>query len=66
VKSRFETTPVPFDLSKAQGVPTRMLLLPRQPHGPTEPKMMLKIMQTNLEWFEKYLNPPAAGKTVAN
>ena len=40
---------------KAQGVPTRMLVLPRQPHGPTEPKMQLAAMQANLDWFEKYL-----------
>ena len=40
---------------RAQGVPTRMLVLPRQPHGPTEPRMLLAAMQANLEWFEKYL-----------
>ena len=44
---------------KEQGVPTRMLVLPRQPHGPTEPKMQLAAMKANLEWFEKYLG----GKT---
>jgi dipeptidyl aminopeptidase/acylaminoacyl peptidase len=32
-----------------------MLVMPRQAHGPTEPKMMLKIMQTNVEWFDRYL-----------
>jgi dipeptidyl aminopeptidase/acylaminoacyl peptidase len=32
-----------------------MIVLPRQPHGPTEPKMILKVMQSNLEWFDKYL-----------
>ncbi len=40
---------------KAQGVPTRMIVLPRQPHGPNEPKMQVAAMQTNLDWFEKYL-----------
>lgn len=40
---------------KVQGVPTRMLVLPRQPHGPTEPRMQLAAMQANLDWFEKYL-----------
>ena len=44
-----------YNALKAQGVPTRMLVLPRQPHGPTEPKMQLIAMKTNLEWFEKYL-----------
>ncbi|HEV3252309.1 MAG TPA: S9 family peptidase [Puia sp.] len=38
-----------------KGVPVRLLALPRQPHGPNEPKMVLKAAQSNLEWFEKYL-----------
>jgi len=44
-----------YNALKAQGVPTRMLVLPRQPHGPTEPKMQLVAMKANLEWFDKYL-----------
>ncbi len=44
-----------YNALKAQGVPTRMLVLPRQPHGPNEPKMQLSAMQANLEWFEKYI-----------
>ncbi len=40
---------------KSQNVPTRMIVLPRQPHGPNEPKMQLAAMQSNLDWFEKYL-----------
>jgi dipeptidyl aminopeptidase/acylaminoacyl peptidase len=44
-----------YNALKGQGVPTRMLVLPRQPHGPNEPKMQLSAMQANLEWFEKYL-----------
>lgn len=46
-----------YNAIKQQGVPVEMLVLPRQPHGPTEPRMILKIMQTNLDWFEKYLRP---------
>jgi dipeptidyl aminopeptidase/acylaminoacyl peptidase len=49
---------------KAQGVPTRMLVLPRQPHGPTEPKMQLAAMQANLDWFEKYLGDGDSVSTV--
>lgn len=44
-----------YNALKAQGIPTRMLVLPRQPHGPNEPKMQLAAMQANLEWFEKYI-----------
>ena len=42
---------------KRRNIPARLLVLPRQPHGPTEPKMVLKVMQTNVEWFEQYLKP---------
>lgn len=44
-----------YNALKVKGVPTRMLVLPRQPHGPTEPKMQMAAMKANLEWFEKYL-----------
>lgn len=44
-----------YNALKTQGVPTRMLVLPRQPHGPTEPKMQLAAMKANLEWFDKYI-----------
>ncbi|HEV8137687.1 MAG TPA: S9 family peptidase [Pyrinomonadaceae bacterium] len=46
-----------YNALRQQGVPTRMLVLPRQPHGPTEPKMQLAAMKANLEWFEKYIGP---------
>jgi len=44
-----------YNALKARGVPTRMLVLPRQPHGPNEPKMLLAAMNANFEWFEKYI-----------
>lgn len=53
-----------FNALKARGVPTRLLELPRQPHGPNEPKMMLIVMQSNLEWFEKYLGEKPATKAA--
>ena len=40
---------------KQRNVPTRLLVLPRQPHSPIEPKMSLATMKANLEWMEKYL-----------
>ena len=40
---------------KKQGFPTRIIILPRQPHGPNEPKMQMAAMQSNLDWFDKYL-----------
>jgi dipeptidyl aminopeptidase/acylaminoacyl peptidase len=44
-----------YNALKVKGVPTRMIVLPRQPHGPNEPKMQLATMKANLEWFEKYI-----------
>ncbi len=44
-----------YNALKRRNVPVRMLVLPRQPHGPTEPKMILQLMKSNLEWFQKYL-----------
>ena len=38
-----------------QGVPTRMVVYPRTPHGPREPKFLQHLMQDNLDWFDKYL-----------
>ncbi|MGI8918314.1 MAG: prolyl oligopeptidase family serine peptidase [Pyrinomonadaceae bacterium] len=45
-----------YNALKVLNVPTRMIVLPRMPHGPNEPKMVLKASQTNLEWFDKYLS----------
>jgi dipeptidyl aminopeptidase/acylaminoacyl peptidase len=44
-----------YNALKVQNVPVRMIVLPRMPHGPNEPKMVLRAKQSNLEWFEKYL-----------
>lgn len=49
-----------YNALKMQNVPTRMIVLPRQPHGPNEPKMQLAAMQSNLERFEKYLGASGA------
>ncbi len=48
-----------YNALKSQGVPTRMIVLPRQPHGPNEPKMQVAAMQANLDWFDKYLGMSA-------
>src|SRR6266508_511078 len=44
-----------YNALKQQGVPVRMLVMPRQAHGPTELKMLLKVMQTNVDWFDKMI-----------
>ena len=44
-----------YNALRRRDVPVRLLALPRQPHGPQEPRMVLKTMQTNVEWFDKYI-----------
>jgi dipeptidyl aminopeptidase/acylaminoacyl peptidase len=44
-----------YNALRRRNVPVRLLALPRQAHGLTEPGMVLKAMQTNLDWFEKYI-----------
>ena len=44
-----------YNALKQQGVETRMIVFPRQPHGLTEPRMNLKAMQSNLDWFARHL-----------
>jgi dipeptidyl aminopeptidase/acylaminoacyl peptidase len=44
-----------YNALRRRNVPVRMLAMPRQAHGPVEPTMMLKTMQTNVEWFEKHI-----------
>jgi len=55
-----------YNALKVQNVPVRMIVLPRMPHGPDEPKMVLKAKQTNLEWFEKYLGPARNASAAGN
>ena len=55
VRVPFSNAVMFYNALKRRGVPVRLLALPRQPHGPTEPKMVLKTQQTNIEWFRKYL-----------
>ncbi len=38
-----------------RGVPSEMLVLPRTPHGPREPKLLMEVSPRILEWFEKYV-----------
>lgn len=49
-----------YNALKRRGVPVRLLILPRQPHGPTEPRMILKTMQANIDWFDKHIGSQKA------
>jgi dipeptidyl aminopeptidase/acylaminoacyl peptidase len=50
-----------YSALKRQGVPTRMVVYPRQPHGLQEPRLQLDAMNRNLEWFDRWV----MGKTAA-
>lgn len=41
-----------------RGVDTEMLILPRTPHGPQEPKLLMEVTPRILSWFEKYVPEP--------
>jgi dipeptidyl aminopeptidase/acylaminoacyl peptidase len=38
-----------------RGIPTEMVILPRTPHGPTEPKLLMEVSERILRWFEFHL-----------
>jgi dipeptidyl aminopeptidase/acylaminoacyl peptidase len=44
-----------YSAIKRKGVPAEMVVYPRQPHGPQEPKMVLDIMRRNIDWVAKYI-----------
>jgi dipeptidyl aminopeptidase/acylaminoacyl peptidase len=37
-----------------KGVDTEMIVYPRTPHGPREPKFLMDVSPRILSWFEKY------------
>jgi dipeptidyl aminopeptidase/acylaminoacyl peptidase len=50
-----------YNSLKRQGVPVKMVVYPRQPHGIQEPKLMLDAMKRNLEWFDRWVLGRAEG-----
>jgi dipeptidyl aminopeptidase/acylaminoacyl peptidase len=46
------------------GVPTEMIVLPRTPHGPQEPKLQMEVSKVIMKWFDKHLRPDAARVTT--
>ncbi|MFQ5705535.1 MAG: prolyl oligopeptidase family serine peptidase [Gemmatimonadales bacterium] len=38
-----------------RGVPTEMIVYPRTPHGPREPKFVMDVSHRIMTWFSKYL-----------
>ncbi len=44
-----------YNALKRQGVTTQMVVYPRTPHGPREPKFQLDLMERHLAWMFGYL-----------
>ena len=43
-----------YNALRLRGVPSELLILPRQPHGPREPKLLRTCHEWFLRWTEKY------------
>jgi dipeptidyl aminopeptidase/acylaminoacyl peptidase len=39
---------------KRLGVDTEMIVYPRTPHGPREPRLLMDVSPRILQWFKKY------------
>ncbi|MFP3896284.1 MAG: alpha/beta fold hydrolase [Anaerolineales bacterium] len=44
-----------YNALKGQGVKVEMVIYPRQEHGPSEPRLIVDIMQRNLDWFDRWI-----------
>ncbi len=44
-----------YSAIKRKGVPAEMVVYPRQPHGPQEPKFLLDLMRRHIDWVAKYI-----------
>ncbi len=48
-----------YNALKRQGCTVKMVVYPRTPHGPQEPKLLKDIMTRNVEWFDQYVRGSA-------
>ncbi|HYV36142.1 MAG TPA: S9 family peptidase [Gemmataceae bacterium] len=44
-----------YNALKRQGVTTQMVVYPRTPHSPSEPRLLQDVMQRNVDWMAKYV-----------
>lgn len=44
-----------YNALKRQGCPTEMIVYPRTPHGPREPKFIVDIGERIIVWFNTHL-----------
>lgn len=53
-----------YNALKRQGCSVEMIVYPRQPHGPQEPKFIQDIGQRMIAWFNKQLGRNGASQTL--
>ena len=51
---------------KRRGVPTEMIVYPRTPHGPKEPKLIVDLGKRMIAWFNKHLGRKSSDTTVGS
>jgi dipeptidyl aminopeptidase/acylaminoacyl peptidase len=51
-----------YNALKRQGAEVKMVVYPRTPHSPQEPKFIEDIMQRHLDWVEKHVPAAAPGR----
>ena len=44
-----------YNALKRQGVPTEMIIYPRQGHGVTEPRLKMDVKRRSTAWFERWI-----------
>jgi dipeptidyl aminopeptidase/acylaminoacyl peptidase len=54
-----------YNALKQQGCPVQLVVYPRTPHGPQEPKFILDIGNRLLSWFEQYIRGKNGGKKTS-
>ncbi|MDZ7362535.1 MAG: S9 family peptidase [candidate division KSB1 bacterium] len=54
-----------YNALKRQGCPVQMVIYPRTPHGPQEPKFILDIGNRLLDWFEQHIRGKNGGKKTS-
>jgi dipeptidyl aminopeptidase/acylaminoacyl peptidase len=52
-----------YNALKRQGAPVKMVVYPRAPHSPQEPKFLQDIMQRHLDWVAQHV-PSAASRAA--
>lgn len=51
-----------YNALKRLGCPVQMVVYPRTPHSPQEPRLLLDVMQRNVAWFDEHLGQKQPAK----